>query len=494
MLFNSPEFLIGFLPVVLAGYFFLAARGSSKAVLVWLTLASLVFYGWWNPAYLWLIGGSMVGNFWLGRLVKPTGVAGRSNRRQRWAWLVFGVATNLLALAYYKYANFFLENWQLVTGQSWDWDKVVLPLAISFFTFTQVAYLVDAWRGQTRRYTFLEYCFFVAFFPQLIAGPIVLHNEMMPQIRRAGAFGWLWENGAIGSAMFILGLFKKVVLADGCAGWASPFFDGAANGVTFTATAVWAGVLAYTFQLYFDFSGYSDMAMGLSRIFGLRLPINFASPYRATSIVEFWRRWHITLSRFLKQYLYIPLGGNRRGVWLRYSNLLITMLLGGLWHGAGWTFVIWGALHGLYLVVNHAFNSWVGKLGLLKEMETLWMKSVGWGLTMGAVTLGWVFFRASDLPTAGRILGMMFGSQAGSALVPSPWLWLATMAAIVLLLPNTADYFARVGAVVEERPFRDRWYQWKPTFAHGLLAGALLFICLGQFFRAAPTEFLYFNF
>ena len=347
MLFNSYFFICIFLPITLIGFFFLGQRGHHRIAIGWLVGASLFFYGWWNPAYLVLILGSVFFNFSIGVLL-----GNQEAVLSKKGLLVVGIGANLAALGYFKYANFFVNNFNVVIGSSFHLDTIILPLAISFFTFQQISYLADAYKGEIREYNFLHYSLFVTFFPQLIAGPIVHHKEMLPQFLQDGVYRPEYKNVAIGITIFAIGLFKKVCLADGIAQYATPVFQAADAGVLVSFFEAWGGALAYTFQLYFDFSGYSDMAMGLAWMFGIQLPLNFNSPYKANNIIEFWGRWHMTLSRFFRDYLYIPLGGNKRGKIRQLWNLMITMLLAGLWHGAGWTFVLWGALHGIYLVVE----------------------------------------------------------------------------------------------------------------------------------------------
>jgi len=345
MLFNSYEFLFGFVPIVLLGAHFLAGRGQQRLGVAWLVGMSLFFYGWWNPAFLGLIVGSVVFNFLVGSYLARHRLA-----RGARLTLLGGILVNLGAIGYFKYAGFLVSAAGHAIGTNWETSGIVLPLAISFFTFQQIAYLIDAYRGETEEDDLLNYFLFVTFFPQLIAGPIVHHREMLPQFLRRGATRLRPNHLAVGITIFAIGLFKKVIIADGMAGYATPVFAAADRGFALTFPEAWSGVLAYSFQIYFDFSGYSDMAIGLARLLGIRLPINFFSPYKADSIIEFWRRWHISLSRFLRDYLYIPLGGGRAGVPARYRNILITMLLGGLWHGAGWTFIVWGgAPRTLYL-------------------------------------------------------------------------------------------------------------------------------------------------
>lgn len=397
MLFNSNLFIFAFLPVALTVYFLLNRRRLSEAAKAWLVLSSLFFYSWWNPIYLPLIVGSMLFNFWLGSrlsgLAKAAAVDGRSTSRLT---LALGVLVNLSALAYFKYADFFIENTNLVFNTQWSALNLVLPLAISFFTFQQIAFLVDSHRHEMRELNFLNYAVFVSFFPQLIAGPIVHHREMMPQFASLRTKIVHYPNIAAGLVIFSTGLFKKVVIADSFAPWATAGFDG---GQVLGVVEGWVTSLSYTFQLYFDFSGYSDMAIGLALLFNIRLPFNFNSPYQSRNIQEFWRRWHMTLSRFLRDYLYVPLGGNRKGNGRTYLNLMATFVLGGLWHGAAWTFVFWGFLHGLALAC-HRF--W-GQLGFAMP------RVAAWALTFLFVNVAWVFFRAEQWSDATRVLSGMFG-------------------------------------------------------------------------------------
>ncbi len=310
--------------------------------------------------------------------------------------LAVGVIANLALLGYFKYTDFLIENYNLLTGSDVALLHIALPLAISFFTFQQIAYLVDSYQGQTKEYDFLTYALFVTFFPQLIAGPIVHHKEMMPQF--ADTNKRLMNSHHITKGLFIfsIGLFKKVVIADTFAIWATKGFD---ESVSLDFLAAWTTSLSYTFQLYFDFSAYTDMAIGIALLFNITLPINFLSPYKALSIQDFWRRWHITLSRFLKEYIYIPLGGNRKGSFRTYVNLFTTFLLGGIWHGAGWTFIIWGVLHGGALVIHRFWN----RLGFALP------KLLAWFITFNFINISWVFFRAKDLDDAMKVLSGMFG-------------------------------------------------------------------------------------
>jgi alginate O-acetyltransferase complex protein AlgI len=326
MLFNSIEFLF-FLPIVLIGFFLLSKLHNELFSRLWLIFASLFFYGWWESQYLFLIIISMFFNYTLGATLS------RYRHRQ---YIIFGILMNLILLGYYKYSNFFVDNFNLISGNHYHLEKVILPLAISFFTFQQIAYLVDSYKGQIKEYNFFNYCLFVTFFPQLIAGPIVHHKEMLPQFSNKQSRILKAENISVGLTIFMIGMFKKVVIADNIATFSTPVFNAAQAGETVTFFEAWLAAFCYSFQLYFDFSGYSDMAIGAARMFGIKLPLNFHSPYKAVNIIEFWRRWHITLSRFMKDYVYIPLGGNQTGAARKYIYLTITMLLAGLWHGAGW--------------------------------------------------------------------------------------------------------------------------------------------------------------
>jgi alginate O-acetyltransferase complex protein AlgI len=406
MLFNSYIFIFAFLPFTLLLFHGLRRAGFERSSIFSLTVMSLVFYGWWNIKYLLLIVPLMFVNFAIATRIIP-----RGGHRPPFAktMLTLGLTVNLGALGYFKYANFFIDNFNNLFGLSLFLSKVVLPLGISFYIFQKIAFLVDAYRGKVERLDLLEYSLFVTFFPQLIAGPIVHHSEVMPQFRTHGRVKA--DFFALGMTIFAIGLAKKVLLADTAALYASPQFAMVAAGGRLDFLSAWSAALAYTAQLYFDFSGYSDMAIGGALLFGIRLPINFASPYKSANIIEFWRRWHLTLSRFLKDYLYIPLGGNRKGRIRRYVNLLITMFLGGLWHGAGWTFVLWGTLHGFYLVINHAWLALKEKLGMGARPLSGSTRLVGQVITFFAVAIAWVFFRSETLGSAVQMLRAMMGGN-----------------------------------------------------------------------------------
>jgi alginate O-acetyltransferase complex protein AlgI len=402
MLFHSPEFLFLFLPLTLAGYFVIG-KLAWKTAFAWLALASLFFYGWWRPIYVALLLASILFNYGGGLVVARMADTGWFGRAR--ILLALLVAANLELLIRFKYLAFFAGQIDGLFDTRWQAGEIILPIGISFYTFTQIAYLVDTFLGRAREKDFIGYVLFVTYFPHLVAGPVLHHAEMMPQFANPGNLRFDAMNFSRGITFLAFGLFKKIVLADGCAPIANEAFHAVSSGLS--PADAWLGALAYTLQIYFDFSGYSDMAIGLSLMFNIRLPVNFDSPYRATSIIDFWRRWHMTLSRFLRDYLYIPLGGNRKGMVRHHANLMAVMLLGGLWHGANWTFVIWGGLHGLYLVVNHlwrGFDKPRPRGGLTKSLH--------WLLTFLAVTIAWVFFRAASLTEASSFLAALFGQTA----------------------------------------------------------------------------------
>jgi alginate O-acetyltransferase complex protein AlgI len=407
MLFNSYAFIFGFLPLTALMFFALSAAGWTRAAAAWVGVASVFFYGYWSPRFVPLLLGSVVFNYVFGLLILTRRQAGGDGAAR--PYVIIAIATDLLVLGYFKYANFFVDSIAVLSRVELHLARIVLPIGISFFTFTQIAYLVDTFQGKVKETNFLHYLVFVTYFPHLIAGPVLHHKEMMPQFAKPGTYRFHLDNFCIGVAFFLIGLFKKVILADGVQPFVGPVFE-APSGYALSGLEAWGGALAYTGQLYFDFSGYSDMAIGLAKMFNVDLPLNFNSPYKAENIIEFWRRWHMTLSRFLRDYLYIPLGGNQKGKIRRYVNLLLTMLLGGLWHGAGWTFVIWGGIHGMYLTVNHGWHTVRASLfGHDPSRTTSWGRGIGVALTFVAVVIAWVFFRATTFAAAARILSAMAG-------------------------------------------------------------------------------------
>jgi alginate O-acetyltransferase complex protein AlgI len=396
MLFNSLEFILVFLPVAFLVYFGLNRIRLAVAGKSWLVLASLAFYAWWNVAYLPLILVSILVNYVVGgALARRASGATRGPVKAEWL-LAAGVIFDLGLLAYYKYAEFFWDNFGRLFDASPVSLGIVLPLAISFFTFTQIAYLVDSYRGRAKEYDLLNYTLFVTFFPHLIAGPIVHHGEIMPQFKAVANLARRYRNVLAGLALFSVGLAKKVLIADSFAVWATAGFDQAGS---LSFAEAWVSSLSYTFQIYFDFSGYTDMALGSALLFNIRMPFNFNSPYRATNIQDFWRRWHITLSRFLRDYLYIPLGGSRVAPARVYVNLATTFVLGGLWHGASWMFVLWGALHGAAMMLHRIWQ----RTGLRMSPVLAWL------LTFNFINVTWVFFRAQTLDDALKVLRGMAG-------------------------------------------------------------------------------------
>ncbi|MBF0341302.1 MAG: MBOAT family protein [Magnetococcales bacterium] len=519
MLFNSYLFIFGLLPIALLGFAVLGRSGSNALVTGWLVLVSFLFYGLWNPQFIPIFLFSILCNYFFGVWISQS--AGQPIGR---LLLGLGITFNLLLLSYYKYFNFLTSNLNPLLDTPWPIEPIALPLAISFFTFQQIAYLADAHRGLARDPKFIHYCLFVTFFPHLIAGPIVHHKEMMQQFDRMRSFTLQADHLAIGLTLFTIGLFKKVIIADKLAQYAIPVFSAAHAGADLSLLEAWGGALSFTFQIYFDFSGYSDMAIGLSRMFGILLPANFYSPYKAGNIIEFWRRWHMTLSRFLRDYLYIPLGGNQKGFLRRHLNLLITMALGGFWHGAAWTFLAWGLLHGVCLVINHAFQA----------IRKRWsMPPAGAGelflsrlLTFLCVVVGWVLFRAEDFDSARRILSGMIGmhgvtlplgaeiwlhrlGDAGQLLTrlgiacgelhywykDEAWRLLLAMV-IVWTLPNTQQIMRHHTIVLEKvpRPLEPApaWMIWSPRGVWATGMGAVALYALFSLTNA--TEFLYYQF
>lgn len=511
MLFNSYDFLLLFLPLVFGVYVLLARLHLARSASILLLASSLFFYGYWEPRYLLLIGVSILWNYGLGLLL--------ARGRHCGPLLAVGVVSNLGLLGYFKYADFFLENAVALVGAGFEPTGIVLPLAISFFTFQQIAYLVDTRRDRHAERSLLHYALFVTFFPQLIAGPIVRREELLPQLLNER---WRVNTSHIaqGLAVISIGLFKKVVIADSIAPTADAIFDFAAQGGVLSFAEAWVAALAFTFRLYFDFSGYADIAIGLALIFGIRLPQNFHSPYKAANLIDFWRRWHITLSRFLRDYLYIPLGGKGRHEYERTRNLLVTMLLGGLWHGAGWNYVLWGAWHGVGLALNHAWRRLMG--GGEQGTRSLPGILVGTLLTYLFVVFGWVLFRAQDLTTAGSImasmvgmngldlplsvapqLGGLFGGVRFEGAFPNElFATLPMMAGLLLLqifvwlLPNTQAFMgvSRSALVTYTGRFqRHAYLRWAPGYLQG---GALAAVfCLSLLLLLGwQQQFVYFQF
>lgn len=392
MLFSSYEFVLFFLPTVLVGFFATGRLWGHQTANIWLVAASLFFYGWFNPAYLWIILLSMAVNF-----MCLHGMAScRRSHPLRTVIYAFGVLFNIGLIGYYKYCDFFITNCNALLKTELPLLHLLLPLGISFFTFQQISYLVDVFRGAcVEKPQLIDYMLFVTFFPQLVAGPIVHHHEMMPQFGKAETFRPDWTHIAAGLHLFSIGLFKKLVLADQVAIWATRGFDQLQELTFFQA---WFVALSYAMQIYLDFSGYCDMAIGLARLFNIRLPVNFNSPYQAVNIRDFWHRWHITLGRFMSHYVYQPLGGSKGGLTHTCLTLMATFLVSGLWHGAGWTFVLWGGIHGGAMIVQRVWSAGPFKMP----------RPLAQTLTFLFVVLAWVVFRARDLPSALKVWRGLF--------------------------------------------------------------------------------------
>ena len=479
MLFNSYTYCFVFLPLAWLGYFGLNRLGRLRLAAGFLALASLVFYGWWDVRYVPLIVVSMTLNFFLARWLSD-----RKPDHLSRVGLAFGLVFNLGLLALFKYSDFIIANVNgVVPGAHWKLLHLGLPLGISFFTFQKVAYLIDSYRGETKGTPFVHYCLFVLFFPQLIAGPIVHHREALPQfadVRRRKP----WRLNIVrGLFLFSMGLFKKTVVADSLAPWVHSGFD-LLPGLT--PLQAWAASLAYTFQLYYDFSGYSDMALGAAALFNIKLPFNFNSPYQSLDIQEFWRRWHITLGRFLRDTIYLPLGGNRRGASRSALNLMATFLLGGLWHGANWTFVAWGALHGAGQVCLRALRRAIPS----KPLPKFWAVT----FTFLFAHAGWVLFRAKDFGTAMRVFKAMLGQ--GAAPVAGVMGQLGALNAVVnstvhTLFTASLLFIAAWGAF-EWRNSQRLMAALKPGWKAALWTVVLM--ALGILHMGKASEFLYFNF
>ncbi|MGD6816380.1 MBOAT family O-acyltransferase [Metabacillus sp. 113a] len=484
MLFNTFEFIFFFLPIVWIGYFLLKKVKLVTGAKLWLIAGSLFFYSWWNIAYLPLLLGSLFVNFGIGTLLSK-----KDTEIHRKAVLTWGIVLNAALLGYFKYSDFFLMNVNAVMPGELSLLNLALPLAISFFTFQQIAYLVDAYRFEAKDYTFLDYALFVTFFPQLIAGPIVHHKEVMPQFEKMKNHGIQLNNVSAGLFIFTMGLFKKVGIADTLSVFVN---EGFRQPESLTFIEGWAVSLSYTFQLYYDFSGYSDMAIGAALLFNIKLPVNFFSPYKALSIQDFWRRWHMTLSQFLTKYIYIPLGGNRKGRVRTLQNIMIVFLISGFWHGAGWTFIFWGFLHGLASVVQNIWKSFGLKLN----------KYAAWFITFNFVNAAWVFFKAETMTDAWLVLKSMAGLNGfvvSSAVMPPAW----------------AEFFQSIGAGTANFSISmeqwDLWFlfavliltlslknsiqwkeQFKPTIAYSVAIAVLFSYSILNLTKI--SEFIYFNF
>jgi len=546
MLFNSYTFIFAFLPVALLGYALIGRTQSRVAVLSWLIAVSVAFYGLWNPISLLIILPSVAVNYLLARWMQARTAAGAEGDRQCTWILTLGIVFNLCFLGYFKYKNFFLDSANELFGTQFALVATILPLGISFITFQKIAFLVDVRVGTIRKFDAFDFLIFVFFFPQLIAGPIVHYREMVPQFNAASQRLQASEI-AVGLSLFAIGLFKKAVLADGIAPYANLSFGAAEQGQSLGLIQAWLGALAYTLQIYFDFSGYSDMAIGLARMFGIKLPANFNSPLKASSIIDFWSRWHMTLTRFLTAYAYTPLvmrmtrnrmargqavlGRNQRSVGAFVALVawpsMATMFLSGLWHGAGVTFIVWGLLHGGYLIINHGWRLWRPKWD--KATYERWMKPLGFVLTLGAVVVAMVFFRAKSMAGALHMLQGMAGldgvtlptavlarmgslgewlAQAGvvadlssGAAFQSATLWVVALLLAATMLPNSLEAMKRfepalgfqppAGATRGAGKTREAW---AAHLTAGWAAWVALLMLLGVLSLNRISEFLYWQF
>jgi D-alanyl-lipoteichoic acid acyltransferase DltB (MBOAT superfamily) len=541
VLFNSFEFIVGFLPLALLGFFALGTLSRTWA-LHWLVIASLIFYASWRPMDVLIIVPAILCNFVLARAL--SWLSREQRGRAARAVLILGIGFNVAFLGYFKYTNFAIDIANDVLGKHLAFEAVVLPLGISFITFQKIAFLIDVHGKRVDKFSFPEYLLFVLFFPQLVAGPIVHYREMMPQFRNVACRPNAADLSA-GVTLFAFGLFKKVVLADGIAPYVNSVYEHAASAPSVAFLPAWMAAVGFTLQIYFDFSGYTDMALGIARLFGIRLPPNFDSPLRASSIIDFWLRWHMTLTRFLTAYIYNPLalratrqrlarygagsvtGINTPGGWAQIivGPVLVTMLISGVWHGAGYTFLLWGLLHGFYLAVNHGWRLARPRIWSAQTYRAIVVRPIGWLLTFGCVAASMVLFRSPDADTAARLFAGMCGlhgpglsaetlanvpwdSEAtGISAIPD-WLealrpgammggWILLLAGIVFALPNTLqmlrDYEPALG--------------WKAAGRNAGLEGVIVWrasiiwacviapLAMYAVFRlGGPSEFLYWQF
>jgi alginate O-acetyltransferase complex protein AlgI len=543
MLFNSYLFIFGFLPATLAGFFLLGTRSRNWA-LAWLILASLVFYAWWRPFNVLIIAPAVIVNYATARLLQRL-KADNARALMARSVLLLGIAFNIAFLGYFKYANFAGTVVNDLTGSNFVLTQVILPLGISFITFQKIAFLIDVHAGRIESFTLRDFCLFVLFFPQLIAGPIVHYREVMPQFQRlACRFDKL--DVSVGLTLFVVGLFKKVVLADGIAAHVTPIYEAAAAGSVVSLFPAWIAAIGFTLQIYFDFSGYTDMALGLARFIGVRLPANFNSPLKASNIVDFWLRWHLTLTRFLTAYLFNPLVlwltrrrlarglpglGGRNTNWSAFFQLLVgptilTMLVSGVWHGAGYLFILWGLLHGIYLSINHGWRLVGPRLWSSKESYTRFMRPVGFLLTFVAVAASMVLFRSSTGAAAGDLLRGMVGlngislpqrlldhlgplagvlqhfvSPTGAGTGRELYMataWVVALLLVALTLPNSMQFTSRyepaigVKALPASKDWFDRAFAWSPSLSWAFIMSGLA--VTGILSMGGKSEFLYWQF
>jgi alginate O-acetyltransferase complex protein AlgI len=520
MVFNSYEFIFAFLPAVVVVFFVLGPFSRTWA-LRWIILASLGFYAWWRPLNVLIIAPSILINFVLARLLQRLRYQGNAGIAK--VVLLLGIAFNVAFLGYFKYSNFMVGAANDAFGTRFYLAKIILPLGISFITFQKIAFLIDVQAGRVEAFTLQDYCLFVLFFPQLIAGPIVHYREMMPQFQSASC-RFDQDNVAVGVTLFAFGLFQKAYIADRIAPLVSPIYGQAALGTKVAFLQAWVAAIGFTLQIYFDFSGYTNMALGIARFFGIKLPPNFNSPLRATSIIDFWQRWHMTLTRFLTAYIYNPLTlwltrrRARRGAGIAGPSkspgaflelllfpVMITMLVSGIWHGAGYTFIVWGLLHGLLITINHAWRILRPRVWRDKSSYERFMGPAGFVITFACVAASMVIFRAVTLKSAVDILKGVTGLhgiglaalKSGGALRKTAF-WIAFPAFIALAMPNTLQILSRYepalgwkasprdGATVETRIL------WRPTLAWAVAVSIV--VATGILYLGGQSEFLYWQF
>ncbi len=540
MLYNSYEFVFLFLPITLFIFYQLGERGYKKIALIWLVLASFFFYGRWNPTYLIFLLSSLAINYSFGRIInnKFEALIAKNIVINDRFFLTLGIVFNLGLLAYFKYANFFIESINGLVGSNWVLKNLIIPLGISFITFEQIAYLVDTYKGKIKDHDPIHYCLFISFFPQLISGPIVRYKEISPQLKSSAIFRFNYEDFSVGLTIFSIGLFKKVIIADNLTSHVSLIYGAISQDINLSFVEAWTGILAHALRLYFDFSGYSDMAIGVARMFGIKLPLNFDSPYKTTNISQFWSHWHMTLTRFFRDYLYLPLSR-----WLKKwplgegqiaqqrataMNAFIGLSITGLWHGAGWNFLAWGGLHGIYFVVYQQWRDFLKSRGKNLKDSPWWSQLIGWFLTF----LAWMFalvltrtetlsqtlsmwrsmlgFNSISLPASLensfsflRSFGFEFtGLMPNVYANPSEITQLITILLIIVLFtPNTQQWMGQYKPAVDYYAGRikGQWkaniwkrLQWKQTSIFAFISSLLLIISLFSLYKEQP--FIYFQY
>ncbi len=484
MLFNSYIFVLFFLPAVIMGYFLLNHFSHKKTAMIFLLGMSLWFYGYFNYTYLLIMVGSIVLNY-----LAYFGIrCFKDNILYKRIIAAFAITLNISALFYFKYYDFFIENINAVFHTDLVLKNILLPLGISFFTFQQLSFIIDAYRNEVPDYGFIEYACFVTYFPQLVAGPIVTHDELVHQFCDDDKKRFNWDNFTKGLYAFTLGLSKKVLIADMLGNVANWGYSNIAELGSINAAIV---ILSYTIQIYFDFSGYSDMAIGMGKMMNIELPVNFNSPYKAYTINEFWDRWHMTLTRFFTKYVYIPLGGNRKGKSRTYINIMIVYLVSGIWHGANWTFIFWGVCHGIFCIITRAFRRFFEKIP----------KPVNWLITFVFVNIMWVFFRADSMSDAFLLIKQLFAESNGvsssliQGIMSAEWTFIT--AQIGVLAKNSylillAYIIVPMIIVLCCKNVYQRIEDFKPRASTAILISALLTLCVMSF--AGVSTFLYFNF